>query len=64
MPLGVKLLGLSPPGLAWRLAQAIGEDAHVTIIPKAGHGSNLECRPAFSCRLLVFLADGREEMSP
>ena len=55
---------LFPPELAWRLAEAIGEDAQVTIIPKAGHASNLERPDAFNRRLIDFLAEGREGLSP
>jgi pimeloyl-ACP methyl ester carboxylesterase len=54
---------LFPPELAWRLADALGNDAQVTIIPKAGHAANLERPAAFNHRLIEFLAEGREGMS-
>ncbi len=49
-----------PPELAWRLARAIGDDTQVTIIPKAGHASNLERPDALNRRLIEFLAERRQ----
>ena len=54
---------LFPPELAWRLARAIGDDAQVSMIPRAGHASNLERPEAFNRRLIEFLAAGRGEIS-
>lgn len=47
----------TPPAYAWEIARRI-QGANLTIIPNAGHISNLEAPEAVSARLRVFLEHG------